>query len=446
MAMGFDEILERLVRGTWVSPDTGTHVEIPINRAYVRPFLIKDAARLINSLSIGSTVAIVSDRNGHREIARQLENSLRGVISFTSLVLPTDVEPTMEYVEELRKKTFHSDAVIAVGSGTLNDIVKYTTYLEKKPYLLFGTAPSMNGYVSSTASLIESGKKRSFSAHLPYAVYMDSAIMAQAPLRLVQSGFGDLICRSTSQKDWYLSHALLGTEYLEGPYSLLTPHEEKLHEQAEAIAKCDTHAVEDLTYNLLLSGIGMYISQSSAPASQGEHILTHYMELQMAKDRHQPGKPLKYYHDPNNERVQGPLHGEAIAVTTLAMCRLQERILNKEKLRLKKEFITDEMILKHFGAGHGQQILKEVSKKMMTEERLASVNAILEEKWPQIRSQLEKMHIGYDQLLQTVEAAGLPTKFKEIGWSEERAETAFAMARFMRDRFTFLDVAALMEA
>ena len=44
-------------------------------------------------------------------------------------------------------------ALIAVGSGIARDSCKYATFLDGRPYAIFGTAASMNGYAASTASV-----------------------------------------------------------------------------------------------------------------------------------------------------------------------------------------------------------------------------------------------------------------------------------------------------
>ena len=40
------------------------------------------------------------------------------------------------------------DFIIAVGSGTLNDIGKVLASITDKPYMIVGTAPSMDGFAS----------------------------------------------------------------------------------------------------------------------------------------------------------------------------------------------------------------------------------------------------------------------------------------------------------
>lgn len=60
--------------------------------------------------------------------------------------------------------------IVAVGSGTLNDMAKYMSSRTKIPYTIVCTAPSMDGYASSGAPLMNGGRKISYTATLAYAI------------------------------------------------------------------------------------------------------------------------------------------------------------------------------------------------------------------------------------------------------------------------------------
>jgi Glycerol dehydrogenase and related enzymes len=98
-------------------------------------------------------------------------------------------------VARVRAATAEADALVAVGSGTINDLCKYAAFLDRKPYVVFGTAPSMNGYTSVSAAITEHGHKKSLPAAAPVGVFLDLAVLAAAPPRMIRSGLGDSICR-----------------------------------------------------------------------------------------------------------------------------------------------------------------------------------------------------------------------------------------------------------
>ena len=49
--------------------------------------------------------------------------------------------------------------LLAVGSGTLNDVTKYVSARTGIPYVIAATAPSMDGYASTVAPTILDGFK-----------------------------------------------------------------------------------------------------------------------------------------------------------------------------------------------------------------------------------------------------------------------------------------------
>src|SRR5690606_21761193 len=106
------------------------------------------------------------------------------------------------------------------------------------------------------------------------------------------------------------SHLLLATPYSRLPFDLLATEEPRLFDAAGALLGGDRQAMRVLVRTLILSGLGTAIVGSSAPASQGEHLVSHYIDMLAP----QPRPPV--------------FHGEQVAVTTLSLARLQEDLLS----------------------------------------------------------------------------------------------------------------------
>ena len=158
----------------------------------------------------------------------RVEAALASIATVESVVLD---EPHADeaHVEKLRERTRHADALVAVGSGTINDLSKYVTATDGRPYCVFGTAPSMNGYTSTTASItLASGLKVSKPAQAPKGVFIDLKVNAAAPTYLIAAGLGDCLCRPTAQVDWLTSHRLLGTVYMAAPFLIQEADEAEL--------------------------------------------------------------------------------------------------------------------------------------------------------------------------------------------------------------------------
>jgi glycerol-1-phosphate dehydrogenase [NAD(P)+] len=62
--------------------------------------------------------------------------------------------------------------IIAVGSGTLNDLARIISSRTKIPYIIIGTAPSMDGYASVISPLIIEGFKKTFPGVYAYSMLM----------------------------------------------------------------------------------------------------------------------------------------------------------------------------------------------------------------------------------------------------------------------------------
>jgi glycerol-1-phosphate dehydrogenase [NAD(P)+] len=281
----------------------------------------------------------------------------------------------------------------------------------------------MNGYTSVNAAITVNGHKKSLPAVAPLGVFMDLDVLAHAPARMIRSGLGDSLCRCTAQADWLLAHMLLGTPYRTAPFALLAPDEDALIAEPEALIAGDRAAMARLARTLVLSGFGMTICGSSHPASQGEHLISHYIEMM-----HPPG-------------WQAAFHGEQIAVTTLTMARLQERLLAGERPRPAATRIGRTEILGHFGTEIGEACWTDFSRKTIDPVGAERLDQHLATSWDDLRARISAVGRPVAQLEETLTRAGAPTRPAHLGLEPEFYRGAVRHAREIRDRYTFLDLA-----
>ncbi|WP_353283213.1 iron-containing alcohol dehydrogenase [Wolbachia endosymbiont (group A) of Pogonocherus hispidulus] len=326
---------------------------------------------------------------------------------------------SLETINLVRNKAKDSDLIVAFGSGTVNDICKYASYLEKKDYISFPTAASMNGYTSANASILVNGYKKSFKAHLPRAIYIDIDILTNAPLRLTLSGFADFICRSTVQADWLLSHLLLGTEYNELPFTLVRDLEQILLREYTALTKRSRKVVLLLMEVLLISGLGMVISKGSYSASQGEHMIAHAMETVT--------------------RDHSSLHGEKIAVTTITMANLQEKILSIQNPIIKPTTLDVKHITQCFD---NIEFVRTFEQKQIMQQK---IQEIICKEWTNISSLIKQNLLPAKHLQKIFEDLSIPHLPEHLSWNKEQYCKVVDLAFATRDRFTFLDLANCIE-
>ncbi len=191
-------------------------------------------------------------------------------------VLIPDEKAVGKMFMELEENT---GMITAVGSGTLNDMAKYMSARTKIPYTIVCTAPSMDGYASSGAPLMNGGRKISYNAVLPYAIVGDTDVMKKAPMRMIHAGYGDVIGKLTALADWKLSHELTGEYYCETIVKLVQKAIDKVVENRQKLARREEEAVLYLIEALTLTGVAMGLIGVSRPASGAEHMLSHYWEM-----------------------------------------------------------------------------------------------------------------------------------------------------------------------
>ena len=276
--MSLDPI-DSLVAGSFVDPESGATLSVPTRRVLIEKTLKGAEVELLRSLDFGHRLGVVCDGNTRAVLGQRVERALAGHYALNVIELPGIPHADAGTVERIRKASPDSDALLAVGSGTINDLCKYASALAGIPYAVFATAPSMNGYTSVNAAITVEGHKKSLQAHGAAGVFMDLEVLCAAPRRMVLSGLGDSVCRPTAQADWLLSHMLLDTAYRETPFVLLAEDEAALLAEPEALVGGDLEVMQRLARTLTLSGFGMTICGSSAPASQGEHMISHLIEM-----------------------------------------------------------------------------------------------------------------------------------------------------------------------
>lgn len=416
--------LHNILSGRWLDKETGKNVSFPISP---RNILIeydstKEISTILPLVSKGKNVIIVSDENTHKVLGKRINSILKREFNCDEVIFPKNISPISEVIDELAVKAKSSDVIIAVGSGTINDICKYASFHNQQPYVICATAPSMNGYLSANASIIIDGHKASVAAHLPAAVIMDLEIISEAPKRLIQSGFGDLLCRSTAQADWLMSHLIFGTAYSDLPFDMIKGVEEKLHNQAFRLLEKDFDAMKLLCEALLISGIGMYVAGGSYPASQAEHMIAHTIEM-------------KY-----GDSLPKRFHGEIIAVTTIIMASLQSTILDQNKLELGFIPVSEDILVEFFGDDIAKQCLSECSDKRLTQRMLDRINSKLESDWPNIVKRIRDVSISSEKLQELALTVDLETEVGSLGLNKKQYREVVALAPYTRSRCTFLDL------
>jgi len=419
-----DDDIERLLAGRYRDPDGDGFLRVPTRAVLIADSLDGAEAEAVARLDLGRRLAVVSDRTTHAVLGARVERALGALGRVQSVVLPEHPRADMATVARVAAATANADALVAVGSGTLNDLCKCAGARAGKPYAVFGTAPSMNGYTAANAAITVHGHKKSLPAQVPAGVFLDLGVLCAAPPRLIRAGLGDSLCRPTAQSDWLLAHVLLGEPYRQAPFALLAGDEEALLAEPEALLAGDRAAMRRLARTLVLSGFGMTLCGSSRPASQGEHLISHYLDMMSS-----PHRPAC-------------LHGEQVGVATLTMAALQERVLADGPPRAAPTEVRREELVTRFGPEVGAECWAELAPKRLAPDAVDAFNARLAESWDTLRARIGAVARPAAALRAVLERAGAPTTPAAIHVDAALYRDAVLHARELRNRYTFLDLGA----
>lgn len=232
-------------------------------------------------------VLLVADDHTYAAAGEQLMGLLEaeGVNTRVVLIQPdaqgdvvADEIAIVQLLLEIRPD--ETDVLLAVGSGTIHDIVRFAAHKTGKPFVSVPTAPSVDGFTSAGAPLIVRGVKKTVPAVPPVAIFADLDILMAAPQRLVAAGFGDMLGKYTSLFDWKFSRLTAGEPYDEQAAAITERALRSCVSHAEAIGARTEEGIRALMTALIESGIAMLLFGQSHPASGAEHHLSHYWEME----------------------------------------------------------------------------------------------------------------------------------------------------------------------
>ncbi|MEW6751190.1 MAG: iron-containing alcohol dehydrogenase [Candidatus Latescibacterota bacterium] len=326
-----------------------------------------------------------------------------------------------------------ASVAVAVGAGTVNDIVKTAADRLGLPYAAVATAPSMNGYTSALSALLSGGVKITTPCRPPVACLIDLDVVARAPYRMIASGLGDLMSKPVSNADWRLAYRLVGAEYATGAMPLIEAGSRLLDGVGPRLPARDVEAVGRLAASLCVSGIAMSLAGTTAPSSGGEHLISHYLDM----THFAWGEP----HD---------FHGCQVGVATLATAALYERLaaLSPEQIDVATLVAAhppweerEKQVRQRFGV-LSAAVLPHARQGHPTRPELARRLHRLQAEWDAVLAEVGQTLLPAAELAAQLRQAGCPATFAEIGVTPERARRAVLDSRDIRSRYTILHLGA----
>ena len=201
------------------------------------------------------------------------------------------------------------DLMVAVGTGSINDITRYFSFKMGRPFFTVATAAPMDGFASSIAAIQVNHLKTTFDAQIPSSFIGYTEILKDAPYRMIAAGLGDLLGKFTCLCDWKLSKIINGEHYCGNIVELVESCVRNVLASADKAKERDPETLGNIMEGLVLTGVAMSLYGSSRPASGCEHHMSHYWEMVFE----QAGKrPVP--------------HGTQVSVGTVLILKLVEKL------------------------------------------------------------------------------------------------------------------------
>ena len=365
-------------------------------------------------------VVAVADKNTYavcgRKVAALLGNKLQDSLIFDDELLIPD-EKAVERLRGVVSDT--TDLIIGVGSGVIQDLCKYVSFDRDLPYFIVATAPSMDGYASTGAAMIMGNMKVTYNAHVPHTIIADVNILKDAPMEMIQSGYGDIIGKLSCLNDWRLAAAVNNEYFCQYVYDLTMDMVDSIKNDGQLLQKRDVCAVKKLTEALIGVGIAMAYVGNSRPASGSEHHLSHFFEITGIM---------------NNEPYF--MHGTDVAFSTVYTCRMREEILKLDVPEQAQEFDRAEWeskIRSVYGTAAEGVIELQNKAGVYNEDKIS----VYKKKWNEIRNILRDAPSG-DEITSYLESVGLNISDFEKMYGSEKLGNAKWFAKDLKDRYSVL--------
>ncbi|MFZ0088182.1 MAG: sn-glycerol-1-phosphate dehydrogenase [Solirubrobacteraceae bacterium] len=395
--------------------------------------------------SFGERQAIViADENTFAAAGEVVEECLQDTTGGTREPHVFGARPVLhaqsEPIDELAAALSEHDAIpVAVGSGTINDIVKRASHLAQRPYMCVVTAASVDGYTAFGASITKDGYKQTMECPAPHAVLADVSVLQGAPAPMTSAGYADLLAKVSAGADWIVADALEVEPIDDTAWSLVQgPLREATFRPGELHGR-NPGALEALIEGLIMSGLAMQAAASSRPASGAEHQFSHLWEMEgLGEDPDGSEPPLS--------------HGFKVGLGTLSSAALYERLLARDLSALDVDAVAGawpswseterDVRAADLPQGAKDAAIEQTRAKYVDADQLATRVALVRERWPELTERLREQLSAAAALRDQLAAAGCPITPAEIGLSSERLRSTYRRARLIRSRYTVLDLAA----
>ena len=370
-------------------------------------------AEILTGAGFPKRVLLVADENTIAAADGILDVLAEGGFDVKTRIYENMTHARAEEVAELMGLAADCDGVISVGSGSLNDICRVAAYKTDKPLCIFGTAPSMDGFASDTAPILENNFKSSWQARQPMVILGDTTVLAAAPAELKAAGFGDMVGKYIGLVDWRISKLLIDEYYCEKIAALTEEAVRRIMSYADDVQSGGEEAAGAIMEALVLTGLAMKLAASSRPASGAEHVISHYWECYKIVRGMWP-----------------EYHGKKVGVATVVCNRLYRKLAEIEAVDpIADPTDWDEVYTKYDPQLHAD--VKKLNNPTITDK---VDPALLREKWSEIREIIKTTLPETEVLIEAMKRAGAAITPEEVNVNPQLYADGLRFHGYMRYR------------
>lgn len=316
--------------------------------------------------------------------------------------------------------------LIAVGGGTVHDIVRYCAKQRGISFVSVPTAASCDGFCSNVAAMTWEGYKNTMSCGSPVLVVADISVIRKAPRYLTNSGVGDMLGKYIALSDWRMANLLTGEPVCERIFKIMKEAVDCIKNSVDGIVNGEAKAYEAVTYGLLMSGLAIQMLGTSRPASGAEHHISHLIETEP--------EALSVHSD--------ALHGEKVGVGTILAAEEYHRLAQTEDIApyvIPYQPIDENQLRSFFG-----EALYPVAKRENENDSLANVTeqAIINS-WPDIRKIISEIPDA-EELERLLITLGAKHSLADIGVPNQKRQILLDKSPLIRNRLTLMRVRRML--
>ena len=282
-----------------------THIMQLPRKVIVGNNILKNCGIFISeSNSNAKKIAIITGPKVKAKVASFIENSLSDCnLEFEWIIAQEASFWLADKITNMLKNKKIS-IIIGLGGGRCIDLGKLVASRLQISFISIPTSASHDGISSPFVSLKGNERPYSIMTETPLEIICDLEVISNAPYRLLASGCGDLIAKTTAVKDWELARDFNNEYFGEYAAKLAFLGSRMIIDISKDMVKLKTtgQITRTIVEGLISSGVAAGIAGSSRPCSGSEHLFSHALEY-ITKNK-------------------CGLHGERVGIGTIIMSKL----------------------------------------------------------------------------------------------------------------------------